>query len=179
MEKLKEGEEVEEEKDTDKQTTIYKYQISNDMVYINATEDELSSIIYLTETIIFKKENIRITPNQIIGNYNLNMIQFKQEDYKLIEIISDEGNARVEKVSVNAYGLGLKFYAIKYIHFNQSNMKNILKNEIKILATTKSPYLVKCYSGFYRECYVGLVMELMERGSLRKIISLHYFFDLL
>ena len=43
---------------------------------------------------------------------------------------------------------------------------------MKILFSSKSKYLVKCYGGFYLEGNVGLVLEYMNQGSLNKLISL-------
>jgi len=45
-------------------------------------------------------------------------------------------------------------------------------NDLKVLLTQyHSPYLISCYGAYYEEGCIGVILELMDFGSLRDLIT--------
>mmetsp|Transcript_7257 Transcript_7257/g.13439 ORF Transcript_7257/g.13439 Transcript_7257/m.13439 type:complete len:168 (+) Transcript_7257:212-715(+) len=61
--------------------------------------------------------------------------------------------------------------AIKSINIYERERRRQLENDLKVLDGFNSPYLVRYYGAFFNEGTVKVVMELMDFGSLRRLMD--------
>ena len=107
--------------------------------------------------ISLKKDNYIKNSNNSLSNY---------------EIISKIGNGGFGCVCKVKYKLNNKIYAMKGISkYGDENKVKYNKREIELLNQLDHPNIIKYYSNFEDDKNIYLILECMEHGSLRNIMS--------
>ena len=107
--------------------------------------------------ISLKKDNYIKNSNNSLSNY---------------EIISKIGNGGFGYVYKVKYKLNNKIYAMKGISkYGDEKLVKYNKREIELLNQLDHPNIIKYYSNFEDDKNIYLILECMEHGSLRNIMS--------
>jgi serine/threonine protein kinase len=68
--------------------------------------------------------------------------------------------------------LAIKVSCTQSINIYERDRRRQLENDLKVLDGYNSPYLVRYYGAFFNEGTVKVVMELMDFGSVRRLLDL-------
>ena len=91
-----------------------------------------------------------------------------KSNYQLIKLIGNGACGQVQLAihkSTNNV-VAVKVYFKKYINILDKDKRHQLVKDLRVLFTAHSQYLITCFGGFYIEGNVGIVLEIMDFGSL-------------
>ena len=97
----------------------------------------------------------------------------KFDDFEILQTLGKGSYGFVAKVRSK---INQKIYAMKMIDFSlikDQSERQLTQNEIKIIKSSNSPHIIKCYNYFTNgdKCY--LLMEYMNNGDLKGFITAH------
>ncbi|KAA6402934.1 MAG: putative protein kinase domain protein [Streblomastix strix] len=85
--------------------------------------------------------------------------------------VKDLGHGAFGRAGIFRHLRSQKQVAVKTITFKNDSELETAKNEIKIMKSLKSEFVVRCYGYFIKENTINIVMEYCEKGDLQQFID--------
>ncbi|KAL6224216.1 hypothetical protein ACLB2K_003072 [Fragaria x ananassa] len=141
--------------------------------------DEVSIKKFLTQSgtfmdgdLLVNREGVRIVSNrevEVPAPIQAADNQMILADLYVVKVIGKGNGGVVQLVQHKWTG---QFFALKVIQMNiQESTRKQIAQELKINQSSQCPYIVVCYSSFYDNGCISIILEYMDGGSLADLLK--------